>query len=65
MDVILVSYMKGELQFEVIFGKVPKRVFRTKREELTGGWIKITNEELNDFYPSPGTIRFLSYNKTN
>ena len=57
--------MKGELQFEVVFGKVPKRVFRTKREELTGGWIKIANEEIDDFYPSPGTIRFLSYNKTN
>jgi len=57
--------MKGELQFEVLFGKMLKRVFRTKRKELRAGWVKIANEELNDFYSSPSTIRSLSYNKTN
>ena len=38
-------------------------MFRTKREELTGGWIKIVNEELNDFHSSPNTIRLFESRK--
>jgi hypothetical protein len=36
---------------------VLRRIFRPKREEVTGGWIKLHNEELNNFYFSPGIIR--------
>ena len=36
--------MNSELQFEGVYGKVLKKVFKTKREELTGGWIKIANK---------------------
>jgi hypothetical protein len=58
-----VSYIKGELQFEGVFCKVLKKVFRNKMEELTGGWIKNANEELNDFYSSPNTIRLFESRK--
>jgi len=55
--------MNGELQFEGFFGKVLKKVFRTKREELTGDWIKIANKELNDFFFSLNTIRLFESRK--
>jgi len=29
------------------------RMFGPKREEVMGGWKKLHNEELNNFYPSP------------
>lgn len=38
-------------------------MFRTKREELRGGGIKIVNEELNDFHSSPNSIRLLESRK--
>ena len=60
---ILVSYRNGELQFEGVYGKVLNKVFRTKRKELIGGWIKTVNEELNDFYSSPNTIQLLESRK--
>jgi len=41
--------MTGELQIEGVFGKVLKKAFRTKREELTGGWIKIAKRNLTIF----------------
>jgi len=30
-----------------------RRIFRPKRDEVTGKWIKLPNEELNDLYSSP------------
>jgi hypothetical protein len=51
--------MKGELHFEGVFGKVLKKVFRTKRDELTGGWVKIAN----NFYSSSNTIRLFQFRK--
>jgi hypothetical protein len=32
---------------------VLSRIFMTKRDEVTGEWRKIHNEELNDLYCSP------------
>jgi hypothetical protein len=33
------------------------RIFRPKREEVTGEWRKLHNEELNDLYSSPSIVR--------
>jgi hypothetical protein len=30
--------------------RVLRRIFRAKRDELTGGWRKLHNEELHDLY---------------
>jgi hypothetical protein len=30
-----------------------------KREEVTGGWRKLHNEELHNLYSSPGIIRMI------
>jgi hypothetical protein len=35
------------------------RIFGPKRDELTGEWRKLHNEELRDLYPSPSIIRII------
>jgi hypothetical protein len=39
--------------------KVLRRIFGPKRDEVTGGWKKLHNEELFDFYFSPSIIRII------
>jgi hypothetical protein len=36
-----------------------RRIFRPKRDEVTGEWRKLHNEELNDLYSSPDTLRVI------
>jgi hypothetical protein len=41
--------------FSLIFGNIDQ-IF-AKRDEVTGGWRKLHNEELHDLYSSPSIIR--------
>jgi hypothetical protein len=36
--------------------RVLRRTFGTKRDEVTGDWRKIHNEELHDLYSSPNIV---------
>jgi hypothetical protein len=36
------------------------RIFGPKRDEVTGGWRKLHNEELHNFYSSPSIIRMIT-----
>jgi hypothetical protein len=36
---------------------VLRRIFGPKRDEVTGEWRKLHNEELNDLYPLPNIVR--------
>ena len=38
---------------------VLRKIFGPKRDEVTGEWRKQPNEELNDLYSSPNTIRVM------
>jgi hypothetical protein len=39
--------------------RVLKRIFGPKRDEVTGGWRKLHNEELHNLYSSPSIIRMI------
>jgi hypothetical protein len=39
--------------------RVSRRIFGPKRDEVTGGWRKLHNEELHNFYSSPSIIRMI------
>jgi hypothetical protein len=41
----------------VFDNRVLMRIFGPKRNEVTGGWRKLHNEELRNFYCSPSIIR--------
>jgi hypothetical protein len=38
---------------------VLRRIFGPKRDGVTGGWRKLHNEELNNWYSSPSIIRII------
>ena len=39
--------------------RVLRSIFGPKRDEATGGWRKLPNEELNELYTSPNIIRVI------
>jgi hypothetical protein len=39
--------------------RVLRRIFGPKRDEVTGGWRKLHNEELHIVYSSPSIIRMI------
>jgi hypothetical protein len=43
----------------VFENRVLRRIFGPKRNEITGEWIKLHNEELNDLYSSPNIVRVM------
>jgi hypothetical protein len=43
----------------VFKNKVLRRIFEPKRDEVTGEWRKMHNEELHDSYFSPSIIRMI------
>jgi hypothetical protein len=49
--------LREEHRISVFGNMVMRRIFRTKRDEVTGGWRKVHNEELHNLYSSPSVIR--------
>jgi hypothetical protein len=45
--------LREEHRLRVFENKVLRRIFGPKRDEVTGGWKKLHNEELRDLYSSP------------
>jgi hypothetical protein len=43
----------------VFENRVLRRIFGPKRDEVTGGWRKLDNEELRNLYSLPSTIRMI------
>jgi hypothetical protein len=44
----------------VFENRVLRRIFGPKRDEVTGEWSKLHNEELRDLYSSPSIIRIIT-----
>jgi hypothetical protein len=43
----------------VFENRVLRRIFSPKRDEVTGEWKKLHNEDLHDLYSSPSIIRIM------
>jgi hypothetical protein len=43
----------------ISYNRVLKRIFGSKKDEVIGGWRKLHNGELHNFYPSPSIIRMI------
>ena len=43
----------------VFENRVFRRIFGPKRDEVTGEWRKLHNDELNDLYSSPNIVRVI------
>jgi hypothetical protein len=46
-------------RLRVFENRVLRRIFGPKRDEVTGGWRKLHNEELHNLYSSPSIIRMI------
>jgi hypothetical protein len=55
----LVSDTRGDHRSRVFENKVLRRIFGPKRDEVTGGWRKLHNDELRDLYSLPRIIRMI------
>jgi hypothetical protein len=51
--------LREEQRLRVFENRVLRRIFRPKRDEATGDWRRLHNEELDDLYSSPNIIRVI------
>ena len=55
----MVAHIEGGTRLKVFENSVQRRIFGPKRDEVTGEWRKLHNEELNDVYCSPNIVRVI------
>jgi hypothetical protein len=49
--------LREERRLRVLENRMLRRIFGPKRDEVTGEWRKLHNEELKDLEPSPHIVR--------
>jgi hypothetical protein len=54
-----------EHRVRVFRSKVPRRIFKRKREDIAGGWRKLHNGELHNLQSSPNIIRAINKEEGN
>jgi hypothetical protein len=50
--------LREENRLKMFGNRLLRRKFRSKREEVAGGWRRLHNEELHNFYASQNIISF-------
>ena len=55
--------MREERRLRVFENRVLRRLFGPKRDEVTGEWRKLHNEEINNLYCSPNIVRVIKLRK--
>jgi hypothetical protein len=51
--------LREEHRLRVFENRVLRRIFGQKRDEVTGGWRKLHNEELHNLYSWPSIIKMI------
>ena len=51
--------LREERKLKVFENMVLRRIFGPRRDEVTGEWRRLHNEELNDLYSSPKIVRVM------
>ena len=65
LPVVLYGYetlsltLREEHSLRVFLNRVLRRIFGPNRNEVTGEWRNLHNEELNDLYSSPNIVRVI------
>ena len=55
----MIAYMGGIGKLRVFENMMLRRIFGPRRDEVTGEWRRLHNEELNDLYSSPNIARMI------
>jgi hypothetical protein len=69
LPVVLYGYetwsliQREERRLKVFENRVMRRIFGPRRDEVTGEWRKLHNEELNDLCTSPNIFRVIKSRK--
>jgi reverse gyrase len=56
--------LREEHRLRVFENRVLRRIFGPKRNDVTGDWRKLHNEELHNLYSSPDIIRMIKSRRT-
>ena len=59
LPVVLYGCEAWSLTLRVFENMVLRRIFGPRRDEVTGEWRRLHNEELNDLYSSPNIVRVI------
>ena len=51
--------LREERKLRVSENMISRRIFRTRRDEVTGEWRRLHNEDVNDLYSSPNIVRVI------
>jgi hypothetical protein len=51
--------LREEHRLRVFENRLLRRIFGLKKDEVTGGWRKLHNEELHNLYTLPSIIRMI------
>jgi hypothetical protein len=57
--ILCILYVRKEHRLRLFENRVLRRIFGPKRDEVTGNWRKLHNEELHNLYSSPSIIRMI------
>ena len=52
-------FLREERKLRVFENMALRRMFELRRDEVTGEWRRLHNEELNDLYSSPNIVRVI------
>jgi hypothetical protein len=69
LPVVLYGYetwsltLREERKLRVFENMVLRRIFGARRDEVTGEWRILHNEELNDLYCSPNVVRVIKWRR--